>query len=185
MAAIGNILNCADDLPAENVDVLLDAVAFAFTELEIDCAIDTSEFSTPEIGGLSMADVSIASDAVVDTFHADPLQDLNAILQPVENMDGAEPAIEYVGLECEMLNGLNSHVALADVGDMDCEIYLNGECDGRNEFDNILNNISMDEDLHVSAFSYCNWCDCYGHDECDHTLNFLTGSWHLYFICYC
>ena len=67
MAAVGNILNCVDDLPTEIVDALLDAVAFGFSELEIDCAVETSECSSPEIDGLSMADVSIASDAVVDT----------------------------------------------------------------------------------------------------------------------
>ena len=118
------------------------------------------------------------------TLHADPLQDFNTVFQSVENMDGAELAIDYVSLEWEILNGFDSHVALtdvalADVRDMDCEICLNGECEGYNEFDNILNNISMDEDLHVSAFSYCNWCEYYGHDECDHTLNFLIDSWVL------
>jgi len=66
-------LNCADDLPAEIVDALLDAVAFGFSELDIDCAAETRECSSPEIDGLSMADVSIANEAVVDTFHADPL----------------------------------------------------------------------------------------------------------------
>jgi len=98
----------------------------------------------------------------------------------VEDTEGTEPVIDYVSPECELLNGLDSHVALEDVADdMDCAIFLNGECEGiiYNEIVNILNNISMEEHLHVSAFSYCNWCESYGHDECDHNLNFLIDSW--------
>ena len=185
MAAIDDILNYADGLPAESVDALLDDVAFGFSEFDIDCAAETSECSSPEIGGLSMADVSIASEAVVDTLNADPLLDLNAIFQPVEDTEATEPAIDYVSLECELLNGFDSHVALADFGDLDCEIFLNGECESHNEIDNILNNISMDKHLHLSAFSYCNWCESYGHDEFEHNLIFLIYSWVPYLGCYC
>ena len=42
----------------------------------------------------------------------------------MEDTEGTEPVIDYVSLECKLLNGFD------DVGDMDCEIFLNGECEG-------------------------------------------------------